>query len=317
MMSRLKLIIQIACHNEEASLPVTLAALPREVPGFSRVEWLVIDDGSSDRTVEAARRHGADHIVVLGANYGLAHAFAAGLEACLARGADVVVHTDADNQYCAADIPLLVAPILRGEADMVVGERPIASIRHFSPLKKLLQRLGSAVVRRLSGTTVRDAPSGFRAFSRRAAAELQVFSGYTYTLETLIQARHKHLTVASVPIRVNPDLRPSRLVKGNGRYVLRSITTMLRIYVVYRPFEVFAALGTACFAAGFSLGLRFLYYYFTQPVVGKIQSLILAAVLMILGMQLGVVAVLADLIAVNRRLSERILGRLRLEGGRQ
>ncbi|MEZ4387391.1 MAG: glycosyltransferase family 2 protein [Candidatus Krumholzibacteriia bacterium] len=310
----MKLIIQIPCFNEEAALPATLAALPRAVAGCDQVEWLVIDDGSTDGTAAVARANGVDHVVVLPRNRGLAHAFTTGLEACLARGADVIVNTDADNQYCADDIPLLVGPILRGEADLVVGERPISDIAHFSPIKKLLQRLGSAVVRVLSRTDVRDAPSGFRALSREAAFKLNVFSEYTYTLETLIQAGQKSMAVVSVPIRVNGETRPSRLVAGLGSYVQRSVVTMVRIFITYRPLRFFMTTGLAVFLAGFALGLRFLYYYATGAGEGKIQSTILAALLMGTGAFLCVMGLVVDLIAVNRQLLEKLQWRLaRLE----
>ncbi len=310
----MKLIIQIPCFDEEAALPATLADLPRAVPGFDVVEWLVIDDGSTDRTAAVARELGVDHVVSLPRNRGLANAFTTGLEACLARGADVIVNTDADNQYCADDIPLLVAPILRGEADLVIGERPIADIAHFSPIKKLLQRLGSSVVRVLSRTDVRDAPSGFRAVSREAALKLNVFSEYTYTLETIIQAGQKSMAVAGVPIRVNGETRPSRLVEGLGSYVKRSVVTMVRIFITYRPLRFFMTAGLIVFTAGFALGLRFLYYYATGTGEGKIQSTILAALLMGTGAFLGVMGLVVDLIAVNRKLLEKLQWRLaRLE----
>jgi glycosyltransferase involved in cell wall biosynthesis len=306
----IKLIIQIPCYNEEATLPGTLADLPRELPGVDAVEWLVVDDGSQDRTAEVAREHGVDHVVKLPRNRGLSRAFMAGLRACVEAGADVIVNTDADNQYRAADIPLLLEPILAGEADLVVGARPIGEIRHFSPLKRLLQRMGSWATRVLSGTEVSDAVSGFRAMSRRAAMQLHVFNEYTYTVETLIQAGQKGMAVRSVPIGVNPDLRPSRLVRSTPRYVLRQATTMLRIFVTYRPFRFFALLGTGVFLAGFLLGLRFLYFYLNQAGRGHIQSVILAALLLGIGIFLFLVGLLADLIAVNRRLLEDLETRL-------
>ena len=247
----MKLIIQIPCFNEEGSLPESLKYLPRQIPGFDSVQWLVVDDGSTDRTVEVARAAGVDHIISLASNGGLAKAFSAGLEECLRLGADVIVNTDADNQYNADDIPLLVEPILRGEADMVIGERPISSIRHFSPLKKLLQKWGSAVVRSMSRTDVRDAPSGFRAFSRDAAMRLNVFSEYTYTLETIIQAGQEGMVVKSVPIRVNGETRPSRLVKSIGSCVKRSVLTMFRVFVIYRPMRFFGFLALLVFIPGF------------------------------------------------------------------
>jgi glycosyltransferase involved in cell wall biosynthesis len=306
----IKLIIQIPCYNEEETLPGTLAELPRELPGVDVVEWLVVDDGSGDRTAEVAREMGADHIISLPRNRGLSRAFMAGLRACVEAGADVIVNTDADNQYRAADIPLLLEPILAGEADLVVGARPIGEIRHFSPLKRVLQRMGSWATRVLSGTEVSDAVSGFRAMSRRAAMQLHVFNDYTYTVETLIQAGQKGMAVRSVPIGVNPDLRPSRLVRSTPRYVLRQATTMLRIFVTYRPFRFFALLGTGVFGLGFMLGLRFLYFYFTGSGSGHIQSVILAALLLGTGIFFFLVGLLADLIAVNRRLLEDVEARL-------
>ena len=257
----MKLILQIPCFNEAETLPVTLACLPRSVPGFDRVEWLVVDDGSADSTAEVARRHGVDHVVRLPRNRGLARAFSCGIEASLGAGADVIVNLDADNQYDARDIPKLVAPILSGEAQLVVGSRSIETIGEFSPLKKLLQRLGSWVVRIASRTSVPDAPSGFRAMSRDAASQLNVFSDYTYTLETIIQAGQRGMAVSSVPVRTNAALRPSRLMKGIPSYVRRSILTIVRIFMTYRPFEFFAIPGAISLLAGLALGIRFLYYY--------------------------------------------------------
>ncbi|MBD3222895.1 glycosyltransferase [bacterium] len=306
----MKLIIQIPCFNEEDALPTALEALPRSVPGIDVVEWLIIDDGSVDRTVEVARACGVDHVVSLPRNRGLAFAFTSGLEACLARGADVIVNTDADNQYCADDIPKLVAPIVMGEAEMVIGERPIRDIAHFSPIKRFLQRLGSSAVRTLSRTDVGDAPSGFRALSREAAMRLNVFSEYTYTLETIIQAGQKGMAVTSVPVRVNGETRPSRLVRSIGSYVQRSLVTMVRIFITYRPLRFFMTTGGIVFAAGLALGLRFLYYYLTGDGDGKIQSTILAALLMGTGAFLAVVGVVVDLIAVNRKLLEKLQWKL-------
>lgn len=275
------------------------------------VEWLVIDDGSWDRTVDVARKGGVDHIVRLSQNQGLAKAFSAGLEACLKLGADVIVNTDADNQYNADDIPLLVAPILEGQAEMVVGERPISSIKHFSFIKKLLQKWGSAVVRSISRTDVRDAPSGFRAYSREAAMRLNVFSNYTYTLETIIQAGQMGMAVKSVPIRVNGETRPSRLVKSIPSYVKRSIVTMFRVFVVYRPMRFFGYLAALAFVPGFALALRFLYFYLNGLGDGHIQSVILSALLMGSGLLLAIVAVITDLISVNRRLLQKIQWQVR------
>ena len=306
----MKLVIQIPCYNEAATLATTLRELPRSVSGVDRVEWLVIDDGSTDATAEVAREQGVDHIVRLPRNRGLARAFVAGLEAALRAGADVIVNTDADNQYCAADIPALIAPVIQGRADMVVGARPISDIAHFSPAKKILQRLGSRVVQLASSTRVPDAPSGFRALSRAAARQLNVFSTYTYTLETIIQAGQKGLTVVSVPVRVNADLRPSRLVRSVPQYVWRSALTIGHIFLIYRPFRFFLGVSVACFLPGFLIGVRFLFEYGRGHGQGHIQSLILAAVFIIAAMLAFMLGLLADLISVNRRLLEDIRARL-------
>lgn len=302
-----KLIIQIPCFNEEGTLALALQELPRAVPGFEQVEWLIVSDGSTDRTLEIARASGVDHVVDLGSHQGLARAFMAGLDAALRAEADVIVNTDADNQYCAADIPKLVGPILRGEAEIVIGARPVSEIEHFSPIKKLLQRLGSSVVRKVSGTDVADAPSGFRAMTRAAALQLNVFSRYTYTLETIIQAGQKNIPIVSVPIRTNADLRPSRLVKSIGAYVQRSILTILRIGITYRPLRIFLTAGTVPFLIGTALSLRWLYYFAVEDSMRtRLPSLILAAILILIGVQLWIVGIVADIIAVNRRLLEDI-----------
>ena len=307
----MKLIIQIPCFNEEQTLGTTLAALPREVPGIDCVEWLIIDDGSTDKTAAVAEKLGVDHIVRLPRNQGLARAFTSGLEASLKAGADIIVNTDADNQYNADDIPLLVQPILEGRAEIVVGERPIADIEHFSGTKKMLQKLGSWVVRLASHTDIPDSPSGFRAISRDAARRLNVFNTYTYTLETIIQAGHNGMAITAVPIRTNGDLRPSRLVKSIPSYIQRSMVTIARVFMTYRPFQFFFIPGMFSFFAGFSIGVRFLYYYFSDGGGGHIQSLILGALLMSTGFFLTVVGLIAELIAVNRRITEENRWRLR------
>jgi glycosyltransferase involved in cell wall biosynthesis len=301
-----KLIIQIPCFNEAGTLHIALADLPRQLPGIDLIEVLVINDGSEDATVEVAKANGVHHVVGFRTNQGLARAFMLGIHSCLERGADIIVNTDADNQYVGADIEKLVQPILNGRADLVIGARPIGSIEHFSPIKKLLQWFGSWAVRRVSGTNVADAPSGFRAISREAALGLNVFSDYTYTLETIIQAGQKNMKVASVPIRVNGDLRPSRLVRSIPSYVRRSILTMLRIFVVYRPLRFFAAVGLIPFLGGLAIGGRFLAYAFAGNSDGHIQSLILAAVLLITGFLTFLLAILSDLLSVNRRLLEEL-----------
>lgn len=302
-----KLIIQIPCYNEENSLPMTLEQLPREVPGVDEVEWLIIDDGSSDRTVEVALENGVDHVVRLIRHQGLAKGFMAGIQACLEQGADIIVNTDADNQYNAGDIPKLIQPILEGKAEIVIGERPIDEIKHFSPLKKLFQRWGSWMVRKVSQTDIPDAPSGFRAISREAAMRMHVFSEYTYTIETIIQAGQKGMAVVSVPIRTNEDMRESRLIHSIPAYLSRSMNTIMRIFMTYRPMAFFMIPGIISFFLGTVLGIRFLYFYLvTRTSAGHIQSLILAAVLLILGGLLIIIGLIADLISVNRKLLENV-----------
>lgn len=302
----MKLIIQIPCLNEAGTLAIALGDLPRSVPGFDQVEWLVIDDGSSDGTAELATRLGVDHVVRHPVNRGLATAFMTGLDACLQLGADVIVNTDADNQYQAADIPLLTAPITEGRADMVIGARPIDDTEHFSWIKKKLQRMGSWAVRMASKTSVSDAPSGFRAISRETAMRLNVFNPYTYTIETIIQAGLSNLRVLSVPIRTNADLRPSRLVKSISSYVRRSLVTILRVFVIYRPVPMFFWPGIVLGLAGTAAALRFLYFYFTGSGDGHVQSLIFGGLAITLGALMVMLALLADMITVNRKLLERI-----------
>jgi glycosyltransferase involved in cell wall biosynthesis len=306
----MKLIVQIPCLNEEASLPGTLAAIPRAVPGFDSVEVLVIDDGSSDRTVEVARAHGADHVVRFTRTKGLAQGFMAGLDACLRLGADVIVNTDADHQYPGHEIPRLVAPILAGEADMVVGDRSVGGISHFSWTKKRLQTVGSWVVRKVSGTDVPDATSGFRALTREAALRINIVSEFTYTLETIIQAGKKKLAVSHLPIEAR-ETRPSRLFSSSWEYVKRSGATILRIYAMYEPFKVFILLGSALFGAGFLLGLRYAWFWWNGRITGHFQSAILSVLLLILGFQTLQWGIMADLIASNRKLLEDLLYRVR------
>jgi len=301
-----KLIIQIPCFNESDTLPITLAELPRSLPGISTIEWLVVDDGSDDGTAEIARANGVDHVVRIPRNLGLARAFTSGIDAALRAGADIIVNTDADNQYCAQDIPKLIEPILAGTAEIVIGERPILDNPQFSWTKKVLQRAGSFVVRRLSSTDIRDAPSGFRAMSRDAAMRMHVFNEYSYTLETIIQAGRKGVATASVPIRTNPVYRPSRLFRSNLQYIRRQGMTLLRIFMTYNPLMFFAIPGVACFTGGFLIGLRFLYLFLTDGGAGHVQSLILAALLLSSGLFLFIVGLLADLISVNRKLLEGV-----------
>ncbi len=307
----MKLIIQIPCFNEEATLPATLADLPKKIPGIDEIDILIINDGSTDATLKIARQHGVDHIIEFSKNQGLAFAFQTGLDACLKLGADLIVNTDADNQYCGADIPKLVGPILEGKADLVVGTRDIRAIDHFSSTKKWLQRVGSWVVRRASGSLIRDTTSGFRAFNREAALRTIVHSKFSYTLETLVHAGAGPLSVEQVPIRVNEKLRESRLAGSTWVYLKKSTATLLRIYSMINPLRVFLLIGGTVFGLGFLLGVRYLYYYIVATASGHIQSLILAAILMLVGFQTMVIGLVADLIGANRRLSEDILYRLR------
>ena len=307
----MKLIIQIPCFNEEATLPGTLADLPREVEGIDTVEWLVIDDGSTDRTVEVARENGVDHIVRLTNNRGLAAAFQAGLDAALKLGADIVVNTDADNQYYGGDIPKLVAPILAGDADMVIGDRKTDQIEHFSPLKVRLQKLGSAVVRRASNTTVPDTTSGFRAYNREAAIQLQAVSRFTYTLETIIQAGKTDVAVTHVPIRTNVTTRESRLFPSMWAYVRRNTVSIFRIYALYEPLRVFMLAAAAVAIPAAVIWARFLYFFFSGEGEGHVQSLILGSTLIVIAVQLVALGVVADILAANRTLQQRTLERVR------
>jgi glycosyltransferase involved in cell wall biosynthesis len=308
----MKLIIQIPCFNEEDQLPVTLADLPRRVPGFDRVEWLIIDDGSTDRTLDIARANGVDHIVKLTNNKGLATAFQAGLDAGLKLGADVIVNTDADNQYSAEDIPALVAPIVGGEADMVVGDRNVMGIEDFSFAKKRLQRLGSWVVRRASGTSVPDATSGFRAYNREAALALTVVSKFTYTLESLIQAGKSLVAVTDVPVHTNEKLRESRLFSSIGAYVRRNAAAIFRIYASYEPLLVFSILAVIVFGAAVLAWLPFLVDWLVNGrSEGHVQSILLGGVLLVASIQLFALGVIADLISAHRTVSQRTLERVR------
>jgi glycosyltransferase involved in cell wall biosynthesis len=307
----MKLIIQIPCFNEEAQLPLTLSHLPRQVEGFDSVEWLIIDDGSTDRTIDVAREYGVDHVVRLTNNKGLAAAFQAGLDAGLKLGADVIVNTDADNQYEGADIPKLVGPILRGHADMVVGDRRVETIEHFSPLKKALQRLGSWVVRQASSTEIPDTTSGFRAYNREAALQMQVVSKFTYTLETIIQAGKLLVAVDHVPIRTNPKTRESRLFPSMGAYVRRNALSIFRIYSQYEPLRVFWGAAIVLGIAAFAVFVRFLVAFADGQGKGHVQSLILGAVLFNAAMLMAALGVIGDLLAAQRTLSQRTFERVR------
>jgi glycosyltransferase involved in cell wall biosynthesis len=308
----MKLIIQIPCWNEERQLPLTLGHLPREVPGFDSVEWLIIDDGSTDRTVEVARERGVDHIVRLTNNKGLAAGFQAGLDACLKLGADVVVNTDADNQYDARDIPALVAPIVAGDADMVVGDRQVMDIQHFSPLKKRLQRLGSEVVRRASGTDIPDTTSGFRAYNREAAIQMAVVSQFTYTLETIIQAGKLLVALDHVPVRTNDQTRESRLFPSMWSYVRRNAVSIFRIYSQYEPLRIFMSIATMIALVAVIVWGRWAYFaIFEGDSAGHVQSLILGAVLFNAAMVLAALGVLGDILAAQRTMTQRVYERVR------
>jgi glycosyltransferase involved in cell wall biosynthesis len=307
-----KLIIQIPCFDEADTLPATLADLPRTVPGIDVVETLVIDDGSSDDTAQVARDHGVTHVLRFRGRKGLAAAFSAGIDACLAHGATVIVNTDADNQYAGQDIVKLVEPLLAGEADVVIGDRNIRGLQHMSWHKKLLQRFGSWTVRRVSGTEVPDTTCGFRSYTRDAALRMTVVSEFSYTLESIIQAGKMRMAIRHVPIRTNPRTRPSRLFDSTYAYVKRSGATIVRIYTMYEPLKVFTYIGTALFLVGFIVSLRFLYYYaFTPDAAGKVQSLILSAVLMIVGFQVVLIGLVADVLSGSRKLLEDLLYRVR------
>ena len=303
----MKLVIQIPAYNEEATISRALAALPKSVPGFSELDVLVVDDGSTDRTAELARAAGARNVLRLTTNRGLAEAFSAGLAEALRMGADVIVNFDADLQYDPADIPALTAPILEGRADFTIGDRGPGDLAHFSPAKRLLQRVGSWVVRQASGVDVTDAASGFRALSREAARRINVFSRLTYTLETLIQAGYKGLRVVSVPVRAHPPVRPSRLFTSTTKYVLLQGSNVLRITALYKPLKIFSIAAALFVLLGAALGARFLgFYFFGENPGGHVQSLILAAVLVVIGVQTFLIALLADLVAINRRLLEEM-----------
>lgn len=307
----MKLIIQIPCYNEAETLEVALNDLPKHIDGIDEIEYLIINDGSKDDTVEVARNWGVNYIVSFRNNKGLARGFMAGLDACLRNGADIIVNTDADNQYCGADIEKLIQPILRKEAGMVVGERPIDQTAHFSPLKKKLQHLGSWVVRKASRTDIPDAPSGFRAYSRHTAMRLNVINEYTYTLETIVQAGRQKMAVTSVPIRTNAELRPSRLFSSMFGYVKKSMLTIGRALMMYKPLYCFAWLAGILGVAGAAIFIRFLVYYFNGSGAGHIQSLILASMFIIIAAMCGVIGLLGDVIAANRKLLEEIQFELR------
>jgi glycosyltransferase involved in cell wall biosynthesis len=306
-----KLIIQIPCYNEAETLPVTLAALPKELPSIDEVEILVIDDGSTDDTAAVAAEIGVHHVVRFPANRGLARAFAAGLEAAVRNGADIIVNTDADNQYLGADVARLVEPVLDGRADIVVGDREVAEVPTFSPSKRRLQMLGSWVVSHASGTDIPDATSGFRAYTREAALRTLVLSNYSYTLETLIQAGAQRMAVEYVPIRTNPPTRPSRLMHHLPDFLSNSAVTIVRSYTLYRPLRIFAAAGAVAIIAGLVLGIRFLYFYVNGQGNGHVQSLILTAVLLIIGFQTLLIGLVADLVGFNRKILEEALFRVR------
>lgn len=308
----MKLIIQIPCLNEEETLPVTLKELPRSVKGIDKVEWLIINDGSTDNTVKVAKENGVDHVVSFKKNQGLAKVFMAGLNECLKQGADIIVNTDADNQYNAADIEKLVQPILENKYDIVIGERPISETKHFSFQKKILQKLGSFTVRFASKTKIPDAPSGFRAFSKEAALRLNVFNRYTYTLETIIQAGHTGIAITSVPISTNEDLRPSRLVKSISRYIKLSLYTILRVSTLYNPLRSILNFGILFTLGGFGIGVRWLILFFIiQDGRSHVPSLILASILFTIGIITCTMAIIADLIAVNRKILEELQYRMR------
>ncbi len=302
----MKLIIQIPCYNEAETLTIALNDLPKHIDGIDEIEYLIINDGSKDDTVKVAKEWGVNYVVNFKKNKGLAKGFMAGLDACLRNGADIIVNTDADNQYVGEDIEKLVRPILEGKSDIVIGERPIDETEHFSPLKKKLQHFGSWVVRKASKSDIPDAPSGFRAYSREAAMRLNVVNEYTYTLETIVQAGRSKIAMESVPIRTNGELRPSRLFNSMFGYVKKSMLTILRAFMMYKPLMVFSVIGSIIFVLGAGIGVRFLVYFFMGAGAGHIQSLILCSTLMLLGFMTFIVGLQADLISANRKILEDI-----------
>lgn len=307
----MKLIVQLPCYNEEKTLALTVKDIPRQIDGVDEVEILIIDDGSTDRTVEIAKESGVDHIIKFNKNKGLAIAFTAGLDACIKLGADIIVNTDGDNQYKSEYIPKLIKPILEGKADIVVGDRQVTNIEHFSFTKKILQKIGSWVVRQFSGTNIKDTTSGFRAYSKDAALRLNIVSPYTYTLETIIQAGKKHMTIIDVPVKTNKQLRKSRLLKSIPAYIQKQIITIIRMYTMFQPLRVFFYTGVTLFSLGSFGVLRFLYFFFTAGGAGHIQSLVLSGVLIILAFILFMMGLVADTISFNRRLIEDTLYRTR------
>lgn len=306
-----KLIIQIPCLNEAATLPATLGDLPRSIPGVDHIEVLVVDDGSSDGTADVARAHGVDHVVSFRRTRGLAATFTTAIDTCLKLGADFIVNTDGDNQYAGQDIPALVAPLLTGDADIVIGDRNVQALQDLSASRKLLQRLGSWVVRQVSNTRVPDTTSGFRAYTREAALRMTIVSEFSYTLESIIQAGKKRIAIAHVPVRTNPKTRPSRLFTNVGTYLKQSGSTIVRIYTMYEPLKVFTAIGLVTLGAGLATSIRFLYFYFTGNGGGHVQSLLLSAVLLIVGFQVMLIGLVADVISANRKLIEDLLYRMR------
>ncbi|OJG13147.1 hypothetical protein RU94_GL001445 [Enterococcus asini] len=308
---KMKLIIQIPCYNEAETLEIALNDLPKKIDGIDEIEVLIINDGSKDNTVEVAKNWGVNYVVNFKRNKGLAKGFMAGIDAALRNGADIIVNTDADNQYAGEDIEKLVRPILDGKSDIVIGERPIMDTEHFSPLKKRLQKFGSWVVRKASNSDIPDAPSGFRAYSRNAAIQLNVANEYTYTLETIVQAGRNKIAQTSVPIRTNAELRPSRLFSSMFGYVKKSMLTILRAFMMYKPLRFFSLLGGIIFAVGGLIGLRFLFFFFQGTGNGHIQSLILSSTLMMIGFQTFVIGLQGDMIAANRKILEDIQVRVR------
>ena len=307
----MKLIIQIPCLNEEQTLPEALKDLPKSLSGIDTIEVLVIDDGSSDRTVEVAKEHGVHHVLSLTNNKGLAKAFIYGINHALDLGADIIVNTDADNQYFGEDIKKLIQPILNKRADIVIGDRQVETIRHFSPLKILLQKLGSWTVRQLSGTTIPDATSGFRAYSKEAALQMNVISDFTYTVETIISAGNKNIAIEHTPIRTNKKLRESRLFPSIQVYLRRTLVTMLKVYSMYRPLKLFTIAGGTTFIVGFLIGCRYLFFFFQGQTEGHVQSLILSAIMLTVGFQMIMMGISAELISVNRQLLEDIQLRIK------